>query len=486
MRRAGLIAGAELRLVARSRLGLIGLLTLVLLSTIAAISAVFHMRSEQAHREVLQSDTDQLFEDQPDRHPHRMVHYGTYVYRPLSALAAFDPGVDPFAGTTLYLEGHRQNSATFGAVRENSSLMRFGQLTPAFVLQILAPLLLIFLGFSLVAREHESGSLRQLRAHGARGYEIILGKGLALTLIAGAALTPALIALAWIVMTSATPSKTALALSAGLIGAGVALYLLVWVALILAVSALTQTSRSSLAVLVAIWAFFAVIVPRGAAELAHSAAPLPTRAETDVRLAAEVRQLGDSHNPNDPFFSAFRARLLAEHGVSRVEDLPFNYRGALSSEGEALTAQVFDRSFAELATVQRTQAEMLTFSALVSPTQGLRRMSLAGAGTDLETHLRFLQQAEAYRFDLIQRLNAMHRDLLSFADDNARNKDPAAERRTRVAAGNWAAVPDFGFVPTPMSERLAAMAIAGLALLAWLAAGAGLCALGAQRLERGA
>ena len=306
MRRAGLIAGAELRLVARSRLGLIGLLTLVLLSTIAAISSVSHMRSEQAHREALQSDTDQLFEDQPARHPHRMVHYGTYVYRPLSALAAFDPGVDPFAGTTLYLEGHRQNSATFGAVRENSSLMRFGQLTPAFVLQILAPLLLIFLGFSLVARERESGGLRQLRAHGARGYEIMLGKGLALMLIAGAALTPALIALAWIVMTSAAPSQTALGASAGLIGAGVALYLLVWVALILAVSALTQTSRSSLAALVAIWAFFAVIVPRGAAELAHfpshcRRAPKPTCASPPNcgSLATAITRMTRSSAPSE-------------------------------------------------------------------------------------------------------------------------------------------------------------------------------------------
>ena len=76
---------------------------------------------------------------------------------PLPGLAAFDPGVDAFTGNTIYLEGHRQNSANFGDVRQSSLLVRFGQLTPAFVLQILAPLVLIFIGFGIVARERHRG-----------------------------------------------------------------------------------------------------------------------------------------------------------------------------------------------------------------------------------------------------------------------------------------------------------------------------------------
>lgn len=480
MRRALLIAGAELRLLLRSQLAVIGLVSLLLLSAIAAISSASHMNAERATRAAHQIETDELFEAQPARHPHRMVHYGTYVYRPVSALAAFDPGVDPFAGTTLYLEGHRQNSASFGAVRENSSLMRFGQLAPAFVLQILAPLLLIFLGFSMVSRERENGVLRQLRTHGARGREIIFGKVIALSLVAFAALVPALVALAWIGL-----SAPAEALGAGLVGAGFALYLLVWVALIIAASALMKSSRASLIALVAAWAFIAVMAPRGAAELASRMTPLPTRAETDLRLAAELRQMGDSHNPNDPFFTAFRARLLSEHRVARVEDLPFNYRGALSTEGEKLTSGLFDRYFAETSRVQRSQVAVLTFASILSPALASRRISMAGAGSDLETHLRFLQQSEAYRFDLIQRLNAMHRDRLTYADDGARSRDAEAERRTRVGPENWAAAPDFAFVPTSAAERRSAMAPAVLILLGWLGLAIGLTMFGARRLERG-
>jgi ABC-2 type transport system permease protein len=109
---------------------------------------------------------------------------------------------------------------------------------------------------------------------------------------------------------------------------------------------------------------------------------------------------------------------------------------------------------------------------------------MAGAGSDLETHLRFLQQSEAYRFDLIQRLNALHRDRLTFADDGARSRDAEAERRTRVGAENWAAAPDFAFVPTSAAERRSAMTPAVLILLAWLGLAIGLTMFGARRLER--
>lgn len=479
MRRALLIAGAEWRLLLRSRLAVIGLVSLLLLSAIAAVSSASHMGAERDLRAAQQVETDALFEAQPDRHPHRMVHYGTYVYRPVSALAAFDPGVDPFSGTTLYLEGHRQNSATFGAVRENSSLMRFGQLTPAFVLQTLAPLLLVFLGFSMVSRERENGALRHLRSYGTRAAEIVVGKGLALALVALAALVPALFALGWIAL--AFPSE---AVAAGLIAAGFALYLLVWVTLILGVSALMTSSRASLVALVAAWAVIAVIAPRGAAELAARIEPLPTRAETDLRLAADLRQMGDSHNPDDPFFTAFRARLLSEHGVARVEDLPFNYRGALSTEGEALTSRLFDRYFVETATVQRAQAAIVSRASLLSPAMAVRRVSMTGSASDLETHLGFLKQSEAYRFDMVQRLNSMHRDQLTFADDSARSRDAAAEQRTRLAARSWQAVPDFVFVPTSGAERQAAMIPAFLILALWLGLGLGLCALAARRIER--
>ncbi|MEX6775102.1 ABC transporter permease subunit, partial [Pseudomonas aeruginosa] len=92
---------------------------------------------------------------------------------PLSPLAFVDFGVDSFTGNTIFLEGHRQNSANFSEARQSSLLLRFGQLTPAFVLQALAPLLLIFLAFTSVARERERGTLRLLLAQGVSGPQLL-------------------------------------------------------------------------------------------------------------------------------------------------------------------------------------------------------------------------------------------------------------------------------------------------------------------------
>ncbi|WP_396594118.1 ABC transporter permease [Brevundimonas sp. R86498] len=478
MRRALRIAAEELRLMTRTRTAWLGLAALVLLSAIAAATSAAHIASERAAREEHQAAADHAFEAQPDRHPHRAVHFGTYVQRPVSPLAAFEPGVDPFTGTTLFLEGHRQNTATFGAMRESSGLIRFGQLTPAFVLQALAPLLLIFLGFSAVARERETGVLKQLRVHGARAGDVLAGKALALGTIGLVALAPALVSLA-----TAAASAPAEAASAALIGGAYAVYLTIWILVVVAVSSLSRSSRGALLGLIAVWTVSVVLVPRGTAALATWAKPAPTRVEMDLRLAQDARRIGDSHNPDDPFFAAFKARTLSTYGVQRVEDLPVNFRGLVSAEGEALTAGLFAEYAKRTADQQRAQSAWLKAGAVLSPALAVRQASMAGAATDLENHVRFLEQAEAHRFDLVQRLNRLHAEGVQAGDDAARSSDLDAERRTRVSAKNWAAVPDFHFRSATPAERAGAM-IAGLAGLAgWLLAAIGLFVFAGLRLR---
>lgn len=479
MSRTLLIARAELVFLARSRMAAIGIVALVCLSAIAGFTSFAHMERERASRATHQLEADAIFEAQPDRHPHRMVHYGQYAYRPVSALSAFDPGVDPYTGTALYLEGHRQNSATFSAVRESSSLIRFGSLTPAFVLQTLAPLLLVFVGFSAVTRERESGALNLLRMHGTSVAQVMTGKGLALFTVATAALTPA-----WLALAAAAYESPAEVAAAGLIAVGYAVYLAIWTIAIVAISALVSSGRAALLVLVILWSLTGVLAPRLAADTAQAFQPLASRAETDLAIQADLRRIGDSHDPDDPFFVGFRERMLALYGVTRVEDLPFNYRGALSAEGETLTSRLFDEYAARTAEILRAQSNWAQAWSVVSPAVALRRLSMSAAASDLENHLSFLRQAEAFRYDFVQRLNALHRDAVVFADDAARSRDPEAERRTRIAAANWAELPDFRFVPASAAERAANGAAALAWLLFWLLAVSVLAVWSAARLVR--
>jgi len=208
------VAAEEWRALVRNRVAMIASLTLAALLVTSALLGVEQWNATEATRARYQATADETFDAQPDRHPHRMVHYGQFVFRPLSALAFFDPGVDGFTGNTVFLEGHRQNSANFSEARQSSLLLRFGQLTPAFVLQTLAPLLIVFLAFGAVAREREQGILRLLLAQGLRPFELAAGKLLAYVCVVTAIAALALLVLAALVSGAAVRGVRTLSSSA--------------------------------------------------------------------------------------------------------------------------------------------------------------------------------------------------------------------------------------------------------------------------------
>ncbi len=466
------IAREEWRLLRRDRVAVLGLALLLLLTAVAAFTAWEQRRTTDAERTRHQAQVDHEFEVQPDRHPHRMVHYGHFVFRPLNPLAAFDAGVDAYTGHTLFLEGHRQNSANFGDVRQSSLLLRFGQLTPAFVLQVLAPLLLVIVGHASLARERESGTLRVLLAQGVRSWQIVAGKLLALSGVAAVALLPALLALLWI--GAATPVPASLV---AMLAAGYGLWLLIWAVGIVGLSAWFARGRDALVALLAVWAVSVVLVPRLAPELAASALALPTRFETDIAVARDLAALGDSHNPDDPYFADFRKKVLAQYGVARVEDLPINYKGLLGMEGERLTSALFERYANASFERQAAQLRRVDSFAWLGPVIALRRLSMAAAGTDLQNYRRFVEQAERHRYRLVQELNRLQAEKLSFAGDRS-------SRDSRISHTHWHGFADFHYEAAPPIEALRRAAPAAGVLLSWLAALAGLSALAARRLGR--
>ena len=478
MSAATLIARDELRLLRRNRVAVIATMLLVLLTLVAVATSWAHQRGIADLRDRQQHGAETAFKAQPNRHPHRVVHYGTFIFRPLGPLAAFDPGVDAYTGSSMFLEGHRQNSANFGDVRQSSLLVRFGQLTPAFVLQIVAPLLLIFLGYGALARERERGTLRLLMLQGVSRRSLVGGKLLALGTVALVAGLPAMIGFVAIAR-----QPGALALPMLITAVGYFAYLAWWTVAILLVSATVRRSRDALLALlalVALWAVTTVLLPRVVPGVASAAVPLRNRLQTDVAIARDLRQMGDSHNPADPHFAAFRQSVLDRYGVDRVEDLPVNYKGVVGLEGERLTSSLFARYTSESYAAQEGQIALVDAAGILSPTIAVRALSMAAAGTDFAGHRRFLDQAEAYRYALVQRLNRMQAVHVSYADDAA--EDAGADRRKRVSATNWSAMPDFSFARASGSD-LARGALPGLAIvLGWLTAATLLLALATRRL----
>lgn len=451
----------ELRAMIRNRSALAGIALLAMLALVATVVSLHQMNSAAEYRHRQQAAAQAAFEAQPDRHPHRVVHYGHFVYRLPSALAAFDAGVDPFTGSSMFLEGHRQNTANFGDVMQGSILTRFGQLTPAFVLQVLAPLVLVFLGHGVLSQERERGTLRQLMLQGASARSIVGGKLLALVVVAGVFMLPAFIGLS--IMAAAPAASTMVAMVVML---GYVLYLGLWSVVITVVSAAMKRRRDALLALVALWALSTLLVPRIAPDIAYASQPLPDRLQTEVGIARDLRAMGDSHDPDDPYFNQFRQGVLDRYGVERIEDLPVNYKGLLAVEGERLTSGLFDKYAARSAAIQHEQNQLVAWFSVLSPSIALRQLSMAAAATDLSAHLRFLEQAETHRYRMVQQLNQLQADGVSYADDTAR--DAGADQRKRVDHSHWQEIPRFVFKPRTSQAQLKAMLPGVLILLAWL------------------
>ncbi len=464
MSRIFLIATDEWRYWRRTRLAIVVLILALLLASLSAFLTLGRMEAAAHERTHLQESAEAAFLEQPDRHPHRMVHYGHYVFRTPPPLGMIDPGVDAYTGTSIFLEGHRQNSAMFAEERASGGLSVFGGLTPAFVLQVFAPLLLILIGYASVTRELEAATFRQLVAQGVPPHEILLGKGLALAGVAALMVAPLLVG-----AVAAFGAGEALGLVAYFLF-GYFLYLLVWGGVIVLVSGYVRTGATSLGVLFVLWIALAVLLPRVASSTAGSLLPVPGKLETDFAVLAELRTVGDGHNASDPAFIKLKDTLLKEYGVDRVEDLPVNFRGVVSSASEAQLTDILNRFAEDRMQAEARQADIARAFGWLSPVLAMREFSMVVAGTDLDTHHRFLREAEAVRFDFVQGLNQAHAEQVTFADDANKGRDVEAEKRSRVSADNWRVLNDFNFTPAAADDRIAGGLSALLKLLLWFGA----------------
>ncbi|MFO0001503.1 MAG: ABC transporter permease, partial [bacterium] len=111
--------------------------------------------SQQEASKKYSHEVRERWENQPDKHPHRMAHYGYVAFRQPYPLSFFDFGVDSYVGKSVFLEAHKQNTVIFSEVSLSGSLLRFGEITAGMIFQILLPLLIFFLGFDVISKERE-------------------------------------------------------------------------------------------------------------------------------------------------------------------------------------------------------------------------------------------------------------------------------------------------------------------------------------------
>jgi len=435
-----------------------------LLTIVSAVVNTVKMQHATHEREHLQQTSEARFLEQPDRHPHRMVHYGHYVFRTPSPLSIIEPGVDAFTGTAIFLEGHKQNSAMFSDQRQASGMTRFSSLTPSFLLQVLVPLFIILIGYASVTREKEAGTLNIMITQGVNLKHLLLGKYFALVSSGLIMLLPLIIASIW-----ATFNGESFFVTSGFV-AGYILYILVWSGIVLAVSALSPKNSVSFAALVSLWIVLCILLPRIASSSAAAIAPSPGKLEADFAVLEELRKLGDGHNSADPAFEQLKKNLFAKYNVDKVEDLPINFRGTVAQFSEKKLTDVLNTFAEKRMQEELDQAHIARQFGWLTPTTAIRSFSMMISGTSLETHHRFLREAEKLRFDFVQSLNKVHQDNLNYEADANRYKNAETAKAARVDAANWQVLSSFTFEPDTVSTRISHSFPYVLQLFFWIGA----------------
>ncbi|HEV7382200.1 MAG TPA: ABC transporter permease subunit, partial [Dyadobacter sp.] len=178
-----IIARQEIKSIFRERVSWILYLILVGISVLAVYTGWSYVRQFNKQQLSAKNEVTKHWMNQPERHPHRVAHYGYLVFREKSALSFFDYGLDSYVGNSVFLEAHRQNTVNMSEAGFSNGMLRFGELSMAMVLQMLVPLFLIFIGFHTVAGLKQSGVLKILLCQKASYFDILIGKTLGITFV---------------------------------------------------------------------------------------------------------------------------------------------------------------------------------------------------------------------------------------------------------------------------------------------------------------
>ncbi|MBM0104957.1 DUF3526 domain-containing protein [Steroidobacter sp. S1-65] len=466
------VAVTQIRLMWRERRLLWLALTVLLLAGASVATSAARLSAQAQERRAVAEEEARLWDSQGVIDPHDAAHVGRAVPAPVRPLAAFDPGLSDFVGSSVFIEGHSQNIARHRPIEAGAALSRFGGFSAAWTLQVVAPLLIILAGFATMSGDVARERLRQELGAGASAAALVGGRLIALATAAG------LLALAMIgvslpaILLQGVGQTEMLGLAA--IGGAYALYLLAFCALTVAASGLFASARTALVVLLGFWAVATLLAPRVAPAVAESLEPTPSAPAFKAAVTEEAENGVSGHDPADKRLDALRAELLARYKVSDVADLPINFRGVSLEFGEKNSTDTYNRHFERLYAVYRRQDATQRAFAIISPTVALQPWSRAFAATDFGAHLNYLRGVEDYRYRLIQRLNREVKEHKPPPGERYHLADIATITREVVYAPR---VESLAEVATAQVQNLAI-------LLAWAVVALGLATLSALRLGR--
>ncbi|MEM7372462.1 MAG: DUF3526 domain-containing protein [Bacteroidota bacterium] len=402
--------------------------------------------------------------------PHSAAHYGTYVFKTPNLLSSLDEGVNSITGNVIRVEGHVQNEMVHSEASQMQAISRFGKLKSSLLLKYIVPLLLIFLAFSSISSEKQSGRLKLMILQGATPHQIIVAKSLSVWLY-GVMLLLLVIGSYSLLniqhLTSDIVQRTFMFFGV------YTLYYFIISGLTVYLSARWQHATLALTSMLGIWIVWTVFLPNILMTSVEKWHPLPSR-DTFKTAMKEDRAKGiDGHNPSDKRAEELKQQVLEEYGVDSLSQLPINFDGIAMQADEEYGNQVWDKHFGHLREVFAQQKQSLQFGGIVNPFISLDNASKGFAATDNLHHQDFLLQVENYRRELLKSLN----------DEHAFGGSKSGDWGWKADNAFFRSVPDFSYTPASLSSVFGLYLFDVGVLLFWSLLTLGLLFLGTKKIQ---
>lgn len=422
-------------------------------------------------------ETRENWEHRPDKHPHRMAHYGYLVFRIGHPLSIFDNGLDDYLGNVIFLEAHKQNTANLSEAGSSGILVRFGAFSSAFILQAIVPLIILFLGFGLIVREREDATLKILTVQGASPKAIFWGKILGLWQFSLVFLIPVIPVVLLMGIWTEDSDFSDILSRTGVIFPAYMIYYFFFSTLTVLISAQSKASSSALISLIGSWLVLVIFLPKGIQFAAQNLYPTPSRIAFETQVEEDVLKIGDSHNSDDPHFKHIKDSLLVKYNVKTTDELPVNYGGIVMKEGERISTKLYVDHLKKLQNQYQQQQKLNEIFGFINPVMAIKNLSMTASGTDYFAYRQFQNQAESYRYKLAQQMNDLQIEHIS----NIKPKE--GEKPASVGHENWQKFPDFQYEFTSLKESLSHQFLSLAAIIFWLLACVLMIELSAKNLK---
>lgn len=337
-------------------------------------------------------------------------------------------------------------------------MIRFGELSAALVLKVLVPLLIIFLTFASYTRERESGTLKLLISQGVSFRTLTWGKILAYSILLGIILLPFLVGISALSGLGANGEVIPdMGMRSALLMGIYGLYLLLCIAFSVWVSLRSSTGRNALLILLSGWIFLTILMPKIVADFSERLYALPSIREFKSAIEEDKAHGLDGKTPRSVRIANLEAELLAEYQVDSVQQLPFNFEGVMMQAGEEYSHQVYDHHFSQLQQILHQQNNLGSITSLINPFLSVQNLSMAIAGTDTHAFIRFEEKVEAYRREMIRKMN----------NDMAENSQYGEFYEYAAGSELWEQLEDFSYQAPAVAESLSYYPLELISLLLW-------------------